>query len=167
MVVDRYHDTPGESGLSPYRIVFGRERFVGNLPYGQQDANEDAKAFFDHMREIDQKVAGLLNEKHERRARAINADRPRFPTYKVGDSVWYRRPENSGTKLDSRWLGPCKVTKRVGEHTYEIQVSERRRMQAHATFLKPHVEDSAWGEPMARYFHQRTRVEGKWVPRPE
>ena len=167
LVVDRYHDTPGEGGLSPYQILFGRERFFGNIPYDRPNANEDAQTFFDFMRDIDERVAGILNEKHERRARAINASRPQFSTYKVGDSVRYRRPENSGNTLDSRWLGPCKITKRTGEHTYEIQVSDRHRMQAHATFLKPHVEDSAWGEPMARYFHQRTRVEGKWVPRPE
>ena len=28
-VLDRFHDTPGESGFSPYQILFGRERCTG------------------------------------------------------------------------------------------------------------------------------------------
>ena len=31
------HDTPGESGLSPYEIMFGRERFMANMPYTPQE----------------------------------------------------------------------------------------------------------------------------------
>ena len=35
-VLDRLHDTPGERGLSPYHILFGRERPLGGLPYEPQ-----------------------------------------------------------------------------------------------------------------------------------
>ena len=31
--LDRYHDVPNLSGLSPYQIVFGRHRPLGNVPY--------------------------------------------------------------------------------------------------------------------------------------
>ena len=31
--LDRYHDVPNLSGLSPYQIVFGRHRSLGNVPY--------------------------------------------------------------------------------------------------------------------------------------
>ena len=165
MVVDRYHDTPGESGLTPYQIVFGRERSFGNLPYEMSNENEDARTFFERMRTIDQRVADVLNRRHTLRARSINKGKPQHPMFNVGELVWYRRPEKSGTKLDSRWLGPCKITKKVAEHTYEIQVGEHRWMRAHNTFLKPHVVDSAWGAPVSRYFHQRTKMNRKWVPK--
>jgi hypothetical protein len=72
------------------------------------------------MKQNDEAIAGVMNERHGRLARAINADRPKHPAYNVSTSVWHRRPENSGTKLDSRLLGPAKVTKRIGEHIYEI-----------------------------------------------
>jgi hypothetical protein len=49
MVVDRYHDTPGESGYSPYQIMFGRERNFGNIPFEEAHTNEDAKQFFARM----------------------------------------------------------------------------------------------------------------------
>ncbi len=32
-VLDRLHDTPGEGGLSPYQILFGRERPLAAIPY--------------------------------------------------------------------------------------------------------------------------------------
>jgi hypothetical protein len=32
-ILDRLHDTPGEGGLSPYQILFGRERPLASLPY--------------------------------------------------------------------------------------------------------------------------------------
>ena len=31
--LDRYHDVPNLSGLSPYQIVFGRHRPLRNVPY--------------------------------------------------------------------------------------------------------------------------------------
>ena len=31
--LDQYHDVPNLSGLSPYQIVFGRHRPLGNVPY--------------------------------------------------------------------------------------------------------------------------------------
>ena len=32
LVVDRLHDTPGESWLSPYEILFGSERPLAGVP---------------------------------------------------------------------------------------------------------------------------------------
>ena len=46
------------------------------------------------------------------------------PTFAVGDIVWFKRLEKSGTKLDSRWIGPSKVVNARGANSYEIQVKE-------------------------------------------
>jgi hypothetical protein len=166
MVLDRYHDTPGESGFNPYQIVFGRERerSFGNLPYDSPTDCEDAQAFFSRMEIMDDQVAKILNAKHARRVQSINAGRHRSKRFEVGTQVWYVRPPKTGSKLDTRWLGPCRITSRIGENTYVIQVTPNRKMVAHATFLKPHVEDKFMGQPVSRYFHQRTRVDPKWVP---
>ena len=32
-VLDRIHDVKGESGFSPYQILFGRERPLAGIPY--------------------------------------------------------------------------------------------------------------------------------------
>ena len=164
MLLDRYHDTPGESGLSPYQIMFGRQRSLGNLPYVSPRECEDAQDFFDPMEKTDEEVARVLNGKHVKQLLWLKAGRQKMPVFNVGDTVWYLRPPGTGTKLSTRWLGPCRITKRVGEHSYEIRVSPTRTMAAHATFLKAHVEDKFMGEPVSRYFHKRTQVEKKLVP---
>ena len=45
-VVDRLHDVKGISVLSPYEILFGRERPLGNIPYEPLKECEDAHEFF-------------------------------------------------------------------------------------------------------------------------
>ena len=40
-----YHDTPGESGISPYQIVFGRERHLAGAPYEPLRECESANVF--------------------------------------------------------------------------------------------------------------------------
>ena len=150
------HDTPGVSGLSPYQILFGRERNLPNLPYEAPRDCEDAQAFLSRMGEIDAKVAQALNETHERRAHSENAKRPEAEIFKTGQRVWYRRPEGSGDKLDSRWLGPALVLCRVAENSYEIQITEDRTIRAHTSFMKPYVTDAFVGQPKPLFFHQRT-----------
>ena len=143
-VFDRYHDIPGESGQSPYEILFGRERSLGNLPYKPSKECEDAENYFGRMKEIDEKVARILNDKHDRISKAVNAKRKEFPVFEVGQKVWYLRPEGSGEKLDSRWIGPEIITARVGEHSYEIRIKPGMVVQAHASALKAHVEDKVF-----------------------
>jgi transposase InsO family protein len=65
-VLDRIHDTPGETGFSPYEILFGRQRPLANLPYEPPRECEDAKEFFKRMARMDQEVADRLNKEHEK-----------------------------------------------------------------------------------------------------
>ena len=155
------HDAPGESGLSPYQIVFGRNRIVGSIPYRPETENEDAHAFFDRMKAIDNQVARVLEQKHTARAARDNVGRPEPREYKPGDKVWYRRPEGSGEKLDTRWIGPCLVLRKVSRLGYEIQVTDQVIMSANAQYLKPYQEDTFGGTPLPLYHHRRT------VPDPE
>ena len=160
-ILDRYHDTPGESGFSPYEILFGRERCTGYLPYAPPRECPDAKDFFLRMEEVDNRVAVVLNDKHAAQATKINANRKSPPDFQVGDQVWYLRPEGSGTKLDTRWIGPGKVTAKVGEHSYEVRITPDDIIAAHATFLKPHKPDVFRGEGIPLYFHQRTVLDSQ------
>ena len=53
------------------------------------------------MDKIDLDVAQLMNELHKREAERINARRKPAKPFLVDQEVWYRRPEGTGTKLDT------------------------------------------------------------------
>ena len=155
-VVDKIHDMPGETGLSPYEIVFGRERFNANVPYKTPTQCEDAQDFFQRMEKIDKEVAEKLNEIHRKQAERKNRSRKDSEPFPIGRVVWYRRPENTGTKLDTRWVGPCVIMAREGEFSYIIKTNDNSKIKAHRTFLKEYWEDTYNENPKPMFFHQRT-----------
>ena len=67
IALDRTHDVKGVTGLSPYEILFGRQRPLANAPYYPLRECEDATTFMNHMDEIDRRVAEILNEKTRKR----------------------------------------------------------------------------------------------------
>ena len=44
-IVDRIHDTPGETGFYPFQILFGRDRPLASIPYSPHKDCEDAQLF--------------------------------------------------------------------------------------------------------------------------
>ena len=72
------------------------------------------------MEALGEQVARTLNEIHEADAARINSRRKRLPALPIGVKVWYRRPEGTGTKNDTRWVGPAEVLSREGEDSYTI-----------------------------------------------
>ena len=139
------HDTPDPvSGLSPYEIVFGRERALAGLPWTPPRPVPEAHDFFEHMSEIDEKVAKALNEAHAALALKVNARRQGRTPYAEGEWVWYLRPRSvGGVKLQSWWQGPFKVCQRVGQSSYRLRTPQGQEFDAHADQLKPCV----WTEP--------------------
>ena len=81
-VLDRLHDTPGEGGLSPYDILFGRERPLAGVPYRPPVDCEDSVAFFARMKAIDKVISATLMEKHAKRQEVVNRDRKHPPLSK-------------------------------------------------------------------------------------
>jgi hypothetical protein len=163
-VLDRIHDVRGESGMSPYEILFGRERPLAGIPYTPSRECEDAQQFFRRMSEIDRMVADVLNRTHESHARRINQSRKEMEPLQVGDQVWYKRPENSGEKLDSRWIGPGVVTCREGERSYLIEIKPGMEMKAHRSFLKKYLEPQVLGRGVPLYYFRRTEKEEEAMP---
>src|SRR5574338_524054 len=70
--IDRIHDTIGETGESPYGIIFGRERPYANLPYPTEHQCEDASQFFQRMSEMDRKISNDLNAERKKIKDQIN-----------------------------------------------------------------------------------------------
>jgi hypothetical protein len=156
IALDRTHDVRGVSGLSPYEILFGRERPLANAPYSPDRECEDATDFFNRMRERDEKVAQVINERHKKEMEELNKARRVQKPLVPGDKVWYRRPENTGGKMDTRWIGPARVVAREGEESYEIELLDGVFKKAPRRFLKPYVEDKWNGKPKPLFYHRRT-----------
>jgi hypothetical protein len=128
------------------------------LPYEAPKDFEDAQTFFDRMEIMDSEVARILNEKHGRMAEVLNASRSEPRRFVPGDMVWWLRPPNTGGKLDTRWLGPCKVVRRTGEHSYLVQTAPNYRTAVHATYMKPYVKDVMLGKQTELYLHKKASV---------
>ena len=47
---------PGEGGLSPYQILFVRERPLASVPYTPHIDCEESREFFERMKSIDKKL---------------------------------------------------------------------------------------------------------------
>jgi len=125
------------TNLSPYEIIFGRERSLAGLPWEPRLRCPEANAFFDRMDEIDRQVAELLNEEHAKLAGRLNADRAEGTPFQVGDWVWYLRPKSvGGAKLQTYWQGPFKVLTRLGERSYRLRTPEGQEFDCHQDQLK-------------------------------
>ena len=128
-VLRKYHDMSGVSGLSPYEIVYGRQRPLAGLPYEVPRVCEDAVEFFKRMEELDQRVAKHLDDEHRTRCELINASRKTKPIYPNGSKVWFKRPAGLSTGLQSVWEGPCEVLRRASAGSYLISVQRGNHKQ--------------------------------------
>ncbi len=155
-ILDRFHDTPGDTGLTPYEILFGRERPLAGRPYRPPRFADDAKAFVERLADIDKKVAEILNTRNQKDTERLNRSRKAFPRLKVGQRVWVRRPEGSGNKLDTRWIGPGKVVEQKGASSYKVEVDEGRFMEAPVGHLKAYQGDLDTGHCTPLFWHKRT-----------
>ena len=145
------NDAPGESGWSPYELVHGRHRPMAGLPYRPLREAEGATAFFTRMEKWRTHCAVKLEMLHERRAGYVNRIRRDPRPLALGAKVWYA--SGAGRPgLDSKWQGPCVVVDRVGDHSYRVQVSEDRVVDAHMSQLWPHVEDQYSDSPFPLYY---------------
>jgi hypothetical protein len=98
------------------------------------------------MRKIDELVAKVLNHAHEVQAKRINQGRKEMEPLKNGTLVWYKRPEGSGEKMDSRWIGPGVVKNREGERSYLVEIKPGVQIKAHRSFLKEYREPPIFGK---------------------
>ena len=159
LAVQRLHDREGQSGLSPYQVLYGRNRPYAGVPYEPPTRAEDAVSFFERQQAVDQQVAQTLNAHHDKKAEQLNRHRRELPTLKVGDKAWYLRPRGRpGEKLETYWLGPCRVAERRSEHSYVVEIQEGRMQEAHRSQLKPYTEgDAELGSPVKLFHFKQAR----------
>jgi len=140
-----HHDVPGPGGLSPYHILFGRDRSVQGIPYIPERESEDAQAFFARMDQVDQLVAHALNKAHEEKMQQLNSKPERDP-FPPGALVWvYKAPDlASQSKVEAKWKGPLAVHSRTGHRSYLVTDKRGATFGAHVDQLQPYT---ALGDP--------------------
>jgi hypothetical protein len=155
------HDQPGESGYSPYEILFGRERNCGALPYPTVQESPDAIDFVKSREHIDKVVAHTLNTRRARNAEGFRRRHQVKPTLKVGDRVKVLRPrENRRTefKVEARWVGPSIIRARTGEHSYVVEMHPGKTQHVHRDKLLLWIDDVLHGDTVPLFFFADPRV---------
>jgi hypothetical protein len=163
-ILEQYHDSEGESGLSPYNIIFGRTRHRAGIPQEPPRECEDAQGFLQRMEEVDKEVATILNDKHEKRMEAINKGRREWEPFALGTKVWvYKHIRVGGWRLQPRWWGPAVIIRRVGDASYVIQWGDNDTQLAHIDDLKEYQEPEMEGEGVGIEFKAVGILDG-YVP---
>jgi hypothetical protein len=67
-----HNDTPGETGVSPFELVFGRESFLAGPPTDLDRECEDAHQFLKRMEELVNKMSRKLQKAHIAEAARVN-----------------------------------------------------------------------------------------------
>ena len=149
-----YHDTPGESGLAPFHMLYGRDRNLAGVPYTEPRECESALKFFQRMEEIDKKISEKLNTLHIKENERHNAPLKEPTPFKPGDWVWVLRPRGSNvSKLDTWWVGPVEVVKRVGNLSYQVKIKTGVVQDVHMDQMKPFNWDRLQGPSVPLYHH--------------
>ena len=86
------------------------------------------------MAEIDQKISEMLNTRNQQEVERLNRNRDSFPRLHFHQKVWFKRPEGSGSKLDTRWIGPARVVKQKGTNSDKVQFDEVKFIEVPAKF---------------------------------
>ena len=146
-----YHNTKGESGLTPFQMVFGRERNEVGLPIQPPRDCESATSFCDRMKALDERISEERNSELRRVAERVNSTRRGRPEFREGDLVWVLRPQGVSSGMDTWWTGPCKVVERNGSSSYKVWVNTKAIQEVHLDQLKPYVPDLLSGKPCVMF----------------
>jgi len=118
---------------------------------------------------MDGKICKYYNDLHKKQEFSYKKEIQRIRyAYEVNEWVWVLRDPNPG-KMETWWVGPCKVIKRVGEYSYQISTHPTRLdsvWDVHWDFVKKHKTDYiAYSETFLHYHHSMGRsslIEGEY-----
>ncbi len=132
------HDMPNpETGLSPYQLLFGRERPLAGLPYTFPRAHPEATELFDFIEKCTVFITEKLRQELKKEEDQVNRKR-HSEIYIPGQWVWIHRPTAySGVKMQTAWVGPYKIAAQTGEHSFVVEVSPRILQEVHMDQMKP------------------------------
>jgi len=141
------HDRVGEGGLSPYKILFGRDRPLAGLPYTPERECLEAKVFFDHIEHVDRLDAERLNQAHAQAQQRHNDKIRLRPAFQVDDLVLVAKPKQvGGFGTQTYWVGPTRIVNRTGENSFEVETPNQGTQAVRISQIKPYFEEPLTGK---------------------
>jgi hypothetical protein len=136
------HDRVGTAGISPYKLLMGRDRPLAGLPYTPERECLDAHDYFNHLEELDSVVADQLDGDHLMAQRRHNAGIKKRPAFYVGDQVWIMKPKLvGGHKIQTYWTGPTTITSRTGASSFEVTTANGDTRAVHISQIQPNQDN--------------------------
>jgi hypothetical protein len=146
------HSVNSSTGFSPFELDLGfNPRLPHDLVNSANPSNsEEVGRFIEKLTADTATAMEALQRAQQDQARYYNA-RHRSQVFKEGQMVWLsskhitppweRRRKTK--KLRPKWLGPFKITKKMNENSYELELPTGMKIHnvINASYLKPH-EDS-------------------------
>jgi predicted aspartyl protease len=148
-----YNTSNQEStGDSPYFLMYGREPI---LPLDNQLHSTDSSEMFSSVSEYRTKLISVLEEarrlaiEHTQKAHMLQKDRydsQHINTqFIAGERVWLFTPNKKkglSPKLMSRWSGPYRITRKIGDLNYMLTDDKNKKMKqfVHVNRLKEYIE---------------------------
>jgi hypothetical protein len=159
------HDRVGEGGLSPYKILMGRERPLAGIPYTPERECIEAQDYFDQISEIDQLVADNLDGEHIMAQHRHNSRIRGRPEFRVGDLVWVMKQKPiGGLKTQTYWHGPTTIVSRSGQNSFTIVSKEGETRAVHIAQLKPYFDDVLEGGVPLHHYRPDTKDPASGTP---
>ena len=140
-------------GFSPYQLLFGRRARLPVdtlMPFDAPGVSHDLKDWFHKHLEALSDIRAKFDYSQQKcdarmRIKRDKRQNRRPATLQVGDLVYHTReyynqdPVQRGlAKLLGKWAGPSKITKLLGENTYEVEVAPGKTMIFNVQYLSPY-----------------------------
>lgn len=137
------------TSCTPALLMLGRElRTPAALVFGQPPDMVAAPAGPEYARKLQDRLDSAHSfAREQQRSAGVKQKRnydvqTRGRHFVVGELVWVYSPQRKKgrcPKLDSQWVGPCRVLERLGEVVYRVQLPPRgRRVALHRDRLAPY-----------------------------
>jgi len=142
-----YNTTPhSATGFTPFELTYGHQAI---LPTALTKQPKPTYSYDDYAQELREKIRATnqLAKDHLKqekvKAKLQYDKRVNEKTFKVGDKILlYDETIRRGRskKLESQWIGPYTITKKLSDVNYEIK-GGRKTIRVHANRIKPFIDN--------------------------
>jgi len=137
------------TSCTPALLMFGRElRTPAMLAFGRPPDSEDTPPGPEYARKLQDRLESAHSFARKQQLSAGVRQRRNYDVrtqgrhFLAGELVWVYSPQRKKgrcPKLDSQWVGPCRVLERLGEVVYRVQLpSKGRKVVLHRDRLAPY-----------------------------
>ncbi|CAF1523812.1 unnamed protein product [Adineta ricciae] len=133
--------THATTGFTPYELAYGRKQRTPFDFATPPTLPDEPDQFYNRL----QKTRQLILQQAQHNTRHLHRkiqhrynNRRKDICFNVNDHVFLKVCGNR-TKLDERWIGPCKILDKNGSQNYSVETPEGKVTSAHVNQLRPMV----------------------------